>query len=76
MKPCASQSVVDLRVKLKPMSSAYHEAPSLSRQVNLSMARTKLDDAYLDAEVDYISGKINNLSRYHISNRLHLAGKQ
>ena len=31
--------------------------------------------SYLDAEADYISGKINELSRYHISNKHHLAWK-
>ena len=37
------------------------------------MAKKALEEAYLDAEVDYISGKINDLSRYHISKKHHLA---
>ena len=39
------------------------------------MAKKDLDDAYLDAEVDYISGKIHDLSRHHISHKHHLAWK-
>ena len=41
----------------------------------MSIAKKDLDDAYLDAVVDYISGKINDLSRHHISNKHHLAWK-
>ena len=75
LKPTASQRVVDARTKLKSISSAYHKAPSQTRGVELNMAKKQLDDAYLDAEVDYISGKIDYLSRYHISNKHHLAWK-
>ena len=39
------------------------------------MAKKDLDDAYLDADVDYISGKINDLSKHHISHKYHLAWK-
>ena len=65
----------DARIKLKSISSAYHKDPSQTRGVKLNMAKKQLDDAYLDAEVDYISGKIDDLSRYHISNKHHLAWK-
>ena len=34
-----------------------------------------LDDAYLDSEVNFINGKINDLSRHHISEKHHLAWK-
>ena len=34
-----------------------------------------LDDAYLNAEVDFINGKIKKLSSEHISKRHHLAWK-
>ena len=74
-KPSASKRVVDARIKLKSISSAYHEAPSPSRGIDLSTAKKELDDAYLDAEVDYISSRIDDLSRYHISNKHHLAWK-
>jgi len=75
LKPTASQRVVDARTKLKSISSAYHKDPSQTSGVELNMAKKQLDDAYLDAEVDYISGKIDDLSRYHISNKHHLAWK-
>ena len=39
------------------------------------MMKKQRDDAYPDAEVDYISGKFYDLSRYHISNKHHLAWK-
>ena len=39
------------------------------------MAKKQLDNAYLDAEVNYITGKIDDLSRYHISNKHHLPWK-
>ena len=55
-KPSASQCVVEARIKLKSIASAYHKAPSQSRGVELNKAKKKLDEAYLDAEVDYISG--------------------
>ena len=73
LKPTASQRVVDARIKLKSISSDYHKAQSQSRGTELNIAKKQLDDAYLDAEVDYIPGKINDLSRYHISNKHHLA---
>lgn len=39
------------------------------------MAKKQLDDAYLYAVVNYISGKISDFFRYHISNKHHLAWK-
>ena len=39
------------------------------------MAKKNLDDAYLEAEVDFINGKINTLSMEHISRKHHLAWK-
>ena len=40
------------------------------------MAKKQLDDAYLDAEVDYTCGKIIDISIYHISNKHPLAWKK
>ena len=37
------------------------------------MAKKELEDSYLDAEVDYISGKISDLTKHHISKKHHLA---
>ena len=39
------------------------------------MAKKTLDDAYLDSEVNFINGKIDELSMHHISERHHLAWK-
>ena len=39
------------------------------------MAKKNLDDAYLEAEVDFINGKMNTLSMDHISRKHHLAWK-
>ena len=39
------------------------------------MAKKELEDSYLDAEVDYISGKISDLTKHHISKKHHLAWK-
>ena len=74
-KPSASPSVADARSKLKSTSLAYDKTPTQASKIQLITAKKALDDAYLDAEVDYISGKINDLSRYHISKRHHLAWK-
>ena len=41
----------------------------------MNIAKQQLDDAYLDAEADYISGKIDEVSRCHINNEHHLAWK-
>ena len=75
VKPTASQRVVDARTKLKSISSAYHKDASQTRGVELNMAKKQLDDAYLDDEVDYISGRVDDLSRYHINNKHYLAWK-
>ena len=75
LKPSASQRVVDARSRLKSISLACHQTPSRAKKIQLITAKKDLDDAYLDAEADYISGKINDLSRHHISNKHHLAWK-
>ena len=73
LKPSSSQRVADERSRLQSISLAYHKTPSHAGKIQLIMAKKDLDDAYLDAEVDYISGKINDLSRHDISNKHHLA---
>ena len=69
----ASPSVADARCKLKSTSLAYHQFPSQLRKVAMITAKKELEDAYLEAEVEYISGKINDLSSHHINNKHHLA---
>ena len=39
------------------------------------MAKKNLDDAYSEAEVDFINGKMNTLLMEHISRKHHLAWK-
>jgi exonuclease III len=74
-KPSSSERVVEARAKLSAISSAYNKSPTQARKIQLISAKKALDDAYLDAETDYISGKISELSSHHISNKHHLAWK-
>ena len=39
------------------------------------MAKKNLDDAYSEAEVDFINGKMNTLLMEHISTKRHLVWK-
>ena len=74
-KPSHSPSVIDARNHLKSVSLAYHHSPSQSRKIQLISAKKNLDDAYLNAEVDFINGKISKLSKEHISKNTILPGK-
>ena len=74
-KPSPSPTVVEARNHLKSISLAYHRSPSQPLKIQLVNARKNLDDAYLNAEVDVINGKINKLSEEHISKKHHLAWK-
>ena len=57
------------------MSVSYHRLPSQSLKIQLIETKKKLDDTYLNAEVDFINGKIKKLSQEHISKKHHLAWK-
>ena len=59
---------------LKSVSLSYHRSPK-SLKIQLIDAKKKLDDAYLNAEVDFINGKINRQTDKHISKKHHLAWK-
>ena len=74
-KPSNSPSVVEARDHLKSVSLAYHRSPSKIMKIQLISAKKKLDDAYLNAEVDFINGKISKLSEEHVSRKHHLAWK-
>ena len=74
-KPSHSAGVIEARNHLNSVSLAYHHSPSQSRRIQLISAKKKLDDAYLNAEVDFINGKISKLSKEHISKKHHLAWK-
>ena len=74
-KPSHSLSVTEARNHLKSISLAIHHSPSQSLKIQLISAKKSLDDAYLNAEVDFINGKISKLSNEHISKKHHLAWK-
>ena len=74
-KSSSSPNVVEARNNLKSISIAYHKSPTQAKKIQLIMAKKTLDDAYLDSEVNFINGKINELSRHHISKKHHLAWK-
>ena len=67
--------VVTAREKLKHVSSEYHTMPTRSRKKSLESAKKALDNAYLDAEADYIKGKIANISDLHINQKHSAAWK-
>jgi len=75
IKPSNSPSVLEARSHLKTISLSYHRSPSTALKIQLISAKKDLDDAYLNAEVDYINGKIKKLSNEHISKQHHLAWK-
>ena len=74
-KPSHSPNVTQARNHLKTISLAYHRSPSTSLKIQLINAKKNLDDAYLNAEADYINGKISQLSKEHIAKKHHLAWK-
>ena len=67
--------MIEARSRLKSVSLNYHRTPSQSLRIQLAEAKKKVDDAYLNAEVDFINGKINRLTDEHISKKHHLAWK-
>ena len=50
--------MVEARNHLKSISLAYHRSPSQPLKIQLLSAKKNLDDAYLNAEVYFINGKI------------------
>ena len=74
-KPSHSVGVIEARSRLQAVSLSYHRSPSQSLKIQLIEAKKKLDDAYLNAEVDFINGKIGRLSQEHISKKHHSAWK-
>ena len=75
IKPSNSPSVLEARSHLKTISLSYHRSPSTALKIQLISAKKDLDDAYLNAEVDFINGKIKTLSNEHISKQHHHAWK-
>ena len=68
-------SVNEARSHLKTVSLNYHRLPTKALKIQLLAAKKNLDDAYLNAEIDFINGKIDQLSAEHISKQHHLAWK-
>ena len=74
-KPSYSLSVIEARSRLKSVSLSYHRTLSQSLKIQLIEAKKKLGDAYLNAEVDFINGKISRLTDEHISKNTISPGK-
>ena len=73
--PSTARVVELARDKVKCRSKQYHQNPSVLNRVSLTLAKRELDDAYLQAEADFINGKITNLASMHISKQHHAAWK-
>ena len=56
-EPANSSQVSQAREKLKATSLKYHKTPTRSLKQQLSKAKKSLDNAYLEAEADFIMGK-------------------
>ena len=72
-KDCPSVKLA--RENLKELSLKYHKTPTRALKKSLELAKKKLDESYLQAEADFIEGKIDDLSSFHISNKHHAAWK-
>ena len=74
-EPANSTQVSQAREILKAASLKYHKNPTRSSKQQLTKARKNLDTAYLNAEADFIMGKIVTLEHLHSSNKHHAAWK-
>ena len=68
-------SVKLAREKLKSISLDYHQNPSKNKKKALELAKKQFDESYLNAEADFINGKIADISSLHISKKHHAAWK-
>ena len=75
-QPCTTGKVKEAREKLKRISQEYHRLPSTNMKIALISAKKALDDAYLDAEVDYINGKFQTSRKSTFPIDTILPGKQ
>ena len=71
----ADAGVSSAREKLRGMASLYHSNPSRPNKVKLAACKRALDDAYSDAEVAFVNGKIDELSYLHINSQHSAAWK-
>ena len=74
-EPANSTQVSQAREILKAASLKYHKNPTRFLKQQLTKARKNLDTAYLNAEADFIMGKIVTLEHLHSSNKHHAAWK-
>ena len=72
-QPSISAGVEQARDKLNLISADYHRSPSVLKKVDLELAKRALDEAYLQAETDFINGKISDIASLHISKQHHAA---
>jgi len=68
-------TVVEAREKLKDISTIYHSYPTRSRKAQLVTAKKALDKAYMDAEIAFINGKIDDISNLHVNHQHSAAWK-
>ena len=59
--------VSEARERHKHASLAYHAKPSILKKVALTTSEKELDNAYIQAEADYISGKIADIKHLRIT---------
>ena len=75
-RPASTTIIVsEARERLKHASLAYHAKPSMLKKVALTTSKKELDNAYLQAEADYISGKIADIKHLHITKQHSAAWK-
>ena len=68
--PSHTKIVSEARNKLKSASLNYHAKPSI-----LIIAKNNLDNSYIQAEADYINGKIAEIEHLHITKQHSAAWK-
>ena len=71
----SAEEVCKARENLKTSSSHYHSNPSQTNKDKLAAAKKSLDDAYINVQVAFINGKIDDLSNLHINQQHSAAWK-
>ena len=71
----ADEGVSSARENLSEIASHYHSNPSRTNNVKEAACKRALDNAYSDAEVAFINGKMNELSYLHINHQHSVAWK-
>ena len=71
----SDQKVSFAREEVKRKAHLYDSNPSQSNKNDLAAAKQSLDKAYLDAQVDFINGKIDHITNLHINQQHSAAWK-